>query len=427
MQGHGETPKSQTLNIGDHVREPEAPRETGYVFGGWFRESACKNAWDFDMDTVDGPMTLYAKWSAAECCISQNRQDWTFCATLEEGLEKCSDGWYLKLLRTEEHSAVDIGRSVTIVFNGHTFYGSSTELTISADVKFEGMYQTSLSITFAPGARLTTDLEFDLTAAFADVASQAGKVFVKGLESNDVAVAHRGYAVSDSVEGLILAKVTDFPFAVLDGTFSFHASIDEALKNHPGATHIYVLNYIPLYEGGTQVLSYTDKATLDRDITFATVIRVTDGIHSSFYIGTEEVYNNGASISLPEGRDMVSELNGRVYVPSARVLSVADVSVFSDIVLGGGMTYSNDDAPIGTVRLLENAPATRIVISFENIDKWIERRQTEGGWVYGLREGCDYLFVTSDKLSLNDLVSVNMPGIKANISPGGFSGTLTAS
>ena len=40
---------------------PDPTRE-GYTFGGWFKNSACTNAWDFDADTVSRSLTLYAKW-----------------------------------------------------------------------------------------------------------------------------------------------------------------------------------------------------------------------------------------------------------------------------------------------------------------------------------------------------------------------------
>ncbi len=52
---------------------------------------------------------------------------------------------------------------------------------------------------------------------------------------------------------------------------------------------------------------------------------------------------------------------------------------------------------------------------------------TEEGTVYRLKDGCDYTFITSDRISLNDLVGVNAAGFKANISPGGLSADLAAS
>lgn len=89
---------------------------------------------------------------------------------------------------------------------------------------------------------------------------------------------------------------------------------------------MYVLDYIPLY-GSASTLTYTVDDSIDRDITLATVIRVTDGVHSSFYLGTEEIYNNGQSIPLPAGKDLVSKLEGRLYVSAGKILRIADVSV----------------------------------------------------------------------------------------------------
>jgi len=36
--------------------------KTGYTFGGWYKEAALTNQWDFAMDTVFSDTTIYAKW-----------------------------------------------------------------------------------------------------------------------------------------------------------------------------------------------------------------------------------------------------------------------------------------------------------------------------------------------------------------------------
>ena len=51
-----------TATYGGKVVKPGNPTKSGYTFGGWYKESACTNAWNFDTDTVTGDMTLYAKW-----------------------------------------------------------------------------------------------------------------------------------------------------------------------------------------------------------------------------------------------------------------------------------------------------------------------------------------------------------------------------
>ncbi|MBR6168072.1 MAG: InlB B-repeat-containing protein [Paludibacteraceae bacterium] len=47
---------------GATIAEPVIPTATGYVFGGWYKEGACTNKWNFATDVVDDDITLYAKW-----------------------------------------------------------------------------------------------------------------------------------------------------------------------------------------------------------------------------------------------------------------------------------------------------------------------------------------------------------------------------
>lgn len=52
----------QTVKLGQRVTVPETPEKDGYVFGGWFTDSACTHRYDFN-NGVSGHMILYAKWS----------------------------------------------------------------------------------------------------------------------------------------------------------------------------------------------------------------------------------------------------------------------------------------------------------------------------------------------------------------------------
>lgn len=171
------------------MEKPTNPQEQGFLFGGWYKESSCTTAWNFDTDTVQAPMTLYAKWTPAECFIIKgtHRID---CSTLEYGIAACSDGDTIVLLYSKVHDSITFSKSVTVVFNGHVFYSETSAITIGAKVTFEGMYQMPLTMTFTDGSCLTTDLEFDLTAKFVNPQFQAGDVFVRGLETDDIAVAH---------------------------------------------------------------------------------------------------------------------------------------------------------------------------------------------------------------------------------------------
>jgi len=46
------------------ITPPADPSRMGHSFGGWYKEPACVNVWDFDTDTITAQTYLYAKWTA---------------------------------------------------------------------------------------------------------------------------------------------------------------------------------------------------------------------------------------------------------------------------------------------------------------------------------------------------------------------------
>lgn len=54
---------SQIVYWGHLVEEPEPPVKDGYIFDGWYSNSALTNLWDFESDYINGDMSLYARWS----------------------------------------------------------------------------------------------------------------------------------------------------------------------------------------------------------------------------------------------------------------------------------------------------------------------------------------------------------------------------
>ena len=47
---------------GETIARPDNPVREGYRLVGWYTDIDLKTPWDFDTDTVQGNMTLYAKW-----------------------------------------------------------------------------------------------------------------------------------------------------------------------------------------------------------------------------------------------------------------------------------------------------------------------------------------------------------------------------
>ncbi len=51
------------VTIVSKIAAPTAPTKTGFEFGGWYKDSALTDDWDFDNDIVVNDLTLYAKWT----------------------------------------------------------------------------------------------------------------------------------------------------------------------------------------------------------------------------------------------------------------------------------------------------------------------------------------------------------------------------
>ena len=50
------------VSYGSKLSRPKDPTREGKVFAGWFKDIHLTDEWDFKNDTVQGNMTLYAKW-----------------------------------------------------------------------------------------------------------------------------------------------------------------------------------------------------------------------------------------------------------------------------------------------------------------------------------------------------------------------------
>lgn len=62
--GGGSDVPGQTVQYGERIIEPDEPTREGYTFNGWYRDLDRTILWNFETDTVQGNMTLYAGWLA---------------------------------------------------------------------------------------------------------------------------------------------------------------------------------------------------------------------------------------------------------------------------------------------------------------------------------------------------------------------------
>ena len=54
---------AQTVRYGEKITRPADPIRENYRLEGWYRDLDLKEVWNFEEDTVQGNMTLYAKWA----------------------------------------------------------------------------------------------------------------------------------------------------------------------------------------------------------------------------------------------------------------------------------------------------------------------------------------------------------------------------
>jgi len=69
LNGHGEAIADQIVTEGEKAVAPTVPTAAGYTFGGWYTDSACTNAYDFNT-LVNAGITLYAKWTVNQYTIT---------------------------------------------------------------------------------------------------------------------------------------------------------------------------------------------------------------------------------------------------------------------------------------------------------------------------------------------------------------------
>ncbi|MBQ5327362.1 MAG: InlB B-repeat-containing protein [Oscillospiraceae bacterium] len=58
----GSAVESVNAIYGELIKRPDNPVRDGYKFVGWYSDIELQKPWDFETDTVQGNMTLYAKW-----------------------------------------------------------------------------------------------------------------------------------------------------------------------------------------------------------------------------------------------------------------------------------------------------------------------------------------------------------------------------
>ena len=177
MNGHGEAPAAVVVSEGDAVDAPAAPTAEGYVFGGWYKEAACKNVYNFKSEVTEN-VTLYAKWTPVVYKIlynlgggtndADNPSSYTvetasivLKAPTKEGYE--FKGWFYDGAYTNKAAQITQGsmgdktlyakwavKTYKVVYNGGSKsqdYGFETEKIHGVDLTLQGAVFTAAGYT----------------------------------------------------------------------------------------------------------------------------------------------------------------------------------------------------------------------------------------------------------------------------------------
>jgi uncharacterized protein (TIGR02145 family)/uncharacterized repeat protein (TIGR02543 family) len=94
-QGGGAVAPQNDVAYNTKAAEPAtSPTRAGYTFGGWYRDAAGDDVWDFAADVVTSAITLYAKWTLDIYTITFDANGG---AAVSPASAKTGEGWKLTL------------------------------------------------------------------------------------------------------------------------------------------------------------------------------------------------------------------------------------------------------------------------------------------------------------------------------------------
>ncbi len=195
LQGHGDAIDAQKLVAGKKVVAPTAPTADGWDFGGWYKEAACTNAWDFDNDVVDGTMSLFAKWTehVTNDATLKSLKYGNTAIELEEGVYTY---------------AVELAASVAAVpaLSAETNAELATKLITNAEAFEAGQATSTVLVTAEDGATQLTYTVIFSKAAAVELQDVTGNMLWDFSKASDGTTATSGMcneAVLVNVAGIV--------------------------------------------------------------------------------------------------------------------------------------------------------------------------------------------------------------------------------
>lgn len=252
LQGHGLAISDLTnVAAGSKISAPSAPSATGWDFGGWYKEPACTNAWNFGSDVVNETMTLYAKWT---------KHNYTITSTLNH----CSSSPAIPSSYEYTGSAASLSYTIT----PSSGYRLPTEITVSGTtytwnpatgaLVLTGIITNNVTITISAVQTHTVDW-------YVGGSAPANKI---GDDGQTTVVDHGG-------------KISDFPAHDPDGS-----ACDKTFVGWTN-TSSYVHGTSPLFN------DVAGSPTINADASFYAVFAEVNVATGYTYIGDEGMLEAG--------------------------------------------------------------------------------------------------------------------------------------
>ncbi len=140
MNGHGSAPSQDKYLTIEHAGLIPAyiPSATGFTFDGWYTDMALTKQWNYDSDTVQTDLTLYAKWS-----------------------DNCINDLYVSIAPNYIYTGSAIKPNVTV--RNYVFaYGINQTLALKKDYTLRYVNNTNVNTTPVSGRGMGEDFDESL-------------------------------------------------------------------------------------------------------------------------------------------------------------------------------------------------------------------------------------------------------------------------
>ncbi len=198
LQGHGSDISDLTnVAAGSKISAPSTPSATGYDFGGWYKEPACTNQWNFGSDVVNETMTLYAKWTKHSYTISSTLNHCTASPSIPSSYEYTGSAAGLTYTISAD-AGYRLPTSITVTGTTYTWNSATGALTLTGTITSNvsitiTAVQTHTVTWLSNGSNFVSPVTYDHGAALAFPASEptapsscSEKVFVGWTSDSEI-------------------------------------------------------------------------------------------------------------------------------------------------------------------------------------------------------------------------------------------------